>query len=106
MKCEYFSPETGSYETVKCNPPFLNYCLLKIFSQGSCKTIDLNSYAGKSRAMCRLHHIATLPVSNIHMLYTSIITPAQKSATKRKKKEEAVKRKKGMKFICCLSISL
>lgn len=57
-----------------------------------CKTTDSNSYAAKSRAMCRLDHIAILPVSNNHMLYTSIIMPAQKSATKRKKKEEAVKR--------------
>lgn len=40
MKCEYFSPETGSYETVKCNLPFLNYCLLKSFLREAVKQLS------------------------------------------------------------------
>lgn len=56
--------------------------------------MDFNSYAGKSGAMCRLYHTATPPGSNIHMLYTSITRPAQKSATKRKKERSNEEKKR------------
>lgn len=100
MKFGYFTPETGSYKTVKYNLLFLNCCLLKSFLGEAVKQLTQIHMQG-SQEPCA--DCITLPVSNIHMLYTSIIMSAQKSTTKRKKKEEAVKR---MKCICRLSISL
>lgn len=66
MKFEYFTPETGSEKTVKHNPPFLSYHLLKSFlreAAGHLTQLPAQG-SGEPRAEC-----IAVPATHTHTQY-------------------------------------